>query len=252
MFTLSTLYKKYNTSRLKKGWDPDVYMTYLGDITMQMADMGHTCTDKQFMLHVLANLGDDSEYVQYHIDHCLSSLANPLTIEELRAELNARYEKLKSKLNREDRDNNRDNFQKARDGDKALYAGGKFKSACYECGVIGHKGSECKSASGKSKNDSKPAAQPSTAASTSSGSRPPSGQGGSSGNRQKTICAYCKRPGHRESQCFDKKLAQRASANVASGANPNLSPNTQLELTMIEAGYSLLFSLVLMVTTISG
>jgi hypothetical protein len=34
-FALSTLY----TSRLKKGWDPDVYMTYLGDIRMQMADM---------------------------------------------------------------------------------------------------------------------------------------------------------------------------------------------------------------------
>jgi hypothetical protein len=62
-------------------------MTYLGDIQMQMADMGHTCTDKQFMLHVLASLD------------CLSSSTNPLTLEELRAELNARYEKIKSKLN---------------------------------------------------------------------------------------------------------------------------------------------------------
>jgi hypothetical protein len=61
--------------------------------------MGHTCTDKQFMPHVLANLGDDYEYVQYHMDHRLSSSTNPLSIKELRAELNACYEKLKSKLN---------------------------------------------------------------------------------------------------------------------------------------------------------
>jgi hypothetical protein len=46
------------------------------------------------------------------MDHHLSSSTNPLTIEELRAELNARYEKLKSKLNQENRDNNSDNFQK--------------------------------------------------------------------------------------------------------------------------------------------
>jgi hypothetical protein len=65
------------------------------------------------MPHVLANLGDDYEYVQYHMDHRLSSSTNPLSIEELRAELNACYEKLKSKLNQENRDNNRDNFQNA-------------------------------------------------------------------------------------------------------------------------------------------
>jgi hypothetical protein len=229
--------KKYNTSHFKKSCDPDVYMTYLGDIRRQMADMVHTCTDKQLMLHVLENLGDDYEYVQYHMDHRLSSSTNPLTNEELRALLNTHYEKLKSQLNQENRDNNRDNFQKTREGDKALYAGVKFKGACYKCGVIGHKCSDCKSASGKSKNDSKPTAQPSIATSTSSGSRPPSGQGGSSGNRQQNICACCKRPGHCESQCFDKQHAQRASANVASGANPNPSPNTQLGLTMIEAGY---------------
>jgi hypothetical protein len=66
---------------------------------MQMADMGHTCTDNQFMLYVLANIGDDYEYVQYRMDHHLSSSTNSLTIKEFRTKLNARFEKLKSKLN---------------------------------------------------------------------------------------------------------------------------------------------------------
>jgi gag-polypeptide of LTR copia-type len=67
-YALSTLHKKYNMAVLKKGYDPDVFMTYLHDIRIQMADMGHTITDDQFMLHILSNLNGDYEMVQYMLD----------------------------------------------------------------------------------------------------------------------------------------------------------------------------------------
>jgi DNA polymerase I-like protein with 3'-5' exonuclease and polymerase domains len=64
-----------------------------------MADMGQVYDDKAFMIHVLSNLGEYYELVQYHLDHRMSDTKNPLTIDELRKELNSRYQRLRHKYN---------------------------------------------------------------------------------------------------------------------------------------------------------
>ena len=68
-FALSMLHRKYNNASLRKGSDPDVFMNYLYDLRMQMSLMNLIYTDQQFMLHVLANIGEDYEMVQYMMDH---------------------------------------------------------------------------------------------------------------------------------------------------------------------------------------
>jgi hypothetical protein len=57
--------------------------------------MNQVVDDKVFMLHILTNLGDDYELVQFHLDHCMFSTVNPLTLEELRHGSNNRYDKIK-------------------------------------------------------------------------------------------------------------------------------------------------------------
>jgi hypothetical protein len=97
-FALSTIYRKYAVSKLRKVHDPDVFITYLQDLCMIMAEMNQVVKLlKAFMLHILANLGDDYELVQFHLDHRMFSTINPLTLEELCHELNNYYDKIKYK-----------------------------------------------------------------------------------------------------------------------------------------------------------
>jgi hypothetical protein len=54
---------------LLQGHDPDVFITYLQDLCMRMAEMNQVVDDRAFMLHILANFGDEYELVQFHLDH---------------------------------------------------------------------------------------------------------------------------------------------------------------------------------------
>jgi hypothetical protein len=67
------VYKKHAASKLHKGHDPDVFITYLQDLCMRMAEMNQSIDDRAFMLHIVSNLRDDYELVQFHLDHHLLS-----------------------------------------------------------------------------------------------------------------------------------------------------------------------------------
>jgi hypothetical protein len=134
--TLSKYQEKFFTAKLKKGSDPDAFITYLEEIRLRMAEMDSDVTDKQFMLHVLNNLNSDYETQVTLLERMIDDEFEPLTIEYMREELNVRYERLNSRNKR----NNDENGE----SDKALYAGGKFKGKCKVCGIIGHKAADCK------------------------------------------------------------------------------------------------------------
>jgi Zinc knuckle len=109
-----------------------------------MAEMNQSIDDRAFMLHILSNLGDDYELVQFHLDHRMFSFTNPLTIEELRTELSNRYDKIKYKYSLNQTPENPSQYQPRSQGqDRALYAGGKFKGTCNKCGKIGHRAVDC-------------------------------------------------------------------------------------------------------------
>jgi gag-polypeptide of LTR copia-type/Zinc knuckle len=206
---LSTIYKRYAASKLRKGHDPDVFLTYLQDLRTQMADMGQVYDDKAFMIHVLSNLGEDYELVQYHLDHRMADKKNPLTIDELREELNSRYERIRHKYSQNAQGNSSgNNISRNREGGER---------ACRKCGVIGHKAADCWSSGNKSSGKQGPKAPPrSDSATPATGiPKPPETSGGSLHPRFQGTCNYCKRTGHRESQCFDKLRDQRDAANTA-------------------------------------
>ena len=100
-------------------------------------------TEKHFLMHLINNLTSEYDYQVAMVEKRLDSDKNPLTLEELRADLNLRYERLGLKKKDEDE----------KEYDVAL-AGfpSKFKGKCRKCGVIGHKAANCRS--GKQKQGS--------------------------------------------------------------------------------------------------
>jgi hypothetical protein len=59
---------------------------------------------------------------------------NPLTVDEIRADLNLRFERLNEKKDDTDNEDKQD---------VALF-GGQFKGKCRNCGMMGHKSINCK------------------------------------------------------------------------------------------------------------
>ena len=100
--------------------------------------MGSSMTDDQFMIQVLTG---DYELQMLLLEKRIGSKDNPLSIEELKEELNLRFERLSTKKNDDSGEEN------------ALFTS-QFKGKCRTCGKIGHKSTQCKSKHGKDeKND---------------------------------------------------------------------------------------------------
>ena len=57
---LARLHKLFYGARQKRSQDPDLYISYLEDLRMRMAEMKSTMSDNQFIMHILNNL--DKEY----------------------------------------------------------------------------------------------------------------------------------------------------------------------------------------------
>jgi Zinc knuckle len=64
----------------------------------------------------------------------LNDKMNPLTVDEIRYDLNLRFETLNQKTNDNENGNNQE----------VAFFGGQFKRKCRNCDEIGHKARECK------------------------------------------------------------------------------------------------------------
>jgi hypothetical protein len=180
--SLAKLHKQFYRARLKKKVDPDVFITYLEDIRTRMEEMGSKMTDEQFMLHVMNNLSSDYENQVNKVEDRVGNKTNPLDIEELRDELCLRFERLNTK---EDSDESED--------EKALF-GAQFKGRCRVCGKWGHKGTECRS------------------------NKETKGNGNKQTSNYKKFegeCHYCHKKGHMKKDCFKRKNDEGEQANQA-------------------------------------
>jgi hypothetical protein len=122
------------------------------------------------------NLTEDYMNQVQNLERRIGSVTNPLDIEDVREELNLKFERLKT------RGKNNSNED---DDEHALFAGGnKSRSKCNHCGKFGHKSVDCYS-KGKSEKTN---------------------QGSNNGpGKFKGDCFYCKKPGHRAADCRKKK-----------------------------------------------
>jgi gag-polypeptide of LTR copia-type len=77
---------------LKKGENPEVWITELEDLRIRLEDMGSIISDNQFMIHVLNNLTSDYDLQLVLMEKRVGDSEKPLSIEEIKAELGLHFE----------------------------------------------------------------------------------------------------------------------------------------------------------------
>jgi hypothetical protein len=120
---------------LKKGQDPEVWITELEDLCVRLEDMDSSILDNQFMIHVLNNPTSDYELQLALIEKRVGDAEKPLTVEEIKAE----WSLFLVRLNMNTIGNKENEVLE----EHALYAG-QFKGKCKNCSQIGHKAFQCK------------------------------------------------------------------------------------------------------------
>jgi gag-polypeptide of LTR copia-type len=114
---------------MKKGEDPEVWITQLEDISVRLEEMGLEISEKQIMIHVLNNLPSDYDLQVALLERRIGDEKDSLTVSEIRSELSLWFERL---------NNHSINENGEASDEMALYSG-QFKGKCRNCGKIGHK-----------------------------------------------------------------------------------------------------------------
>jgi hypothetical protein len=148
-----------------------------------MGDMESFITDKEFIMHVMNNLNKDYENTVKYLEKLINDKNDPLTIEQMRKDLNLKHERLYGT------DDNRE-FKSDDDGEHALYAGaGRWKGKCNKCGKQGLKAVDCRSNRARA-------------------NKAKTSKDGGARKRPHGKFHYCQKTGHRASNCFKKKREQ--------------------------------------------
>jgi hypothetical protein len=184
--------KQFRDSSLKKGEDPEVWITQLEDISVRLEEMGLEISEKQFMIHVLNNLPPDYDLQVALLERRIGDEKDPLTVSEIRSELSLRFERL----------NTHSNIENGEATDEMAFFSGQFKGKCRNCGKIGHKSFQCKNRGNQN-------------------------GGSNGGNASGSIyCTYCRKPGHVKQNCLklkrkDSRLNYTNNNSSGNGNNSN-------------------------------
>jgi hypothetical protein len=132
------LEKQFREVSLKKGQDPEVWITEFEDLCVKLENMGSCITENQSMIHILNNLTSDYDLQLALMERRVGDDDKALTVEEVREKLNLRFERLNMKTSRNEEGEVLE--------EQALF-NGQFKGKCRNCGQIGHKSFQCKNLS---------------------------------------------------------------------------------------------------------
>ena len=220
------LTREFHSKSLKPGTDPDIFITELEALQVQMSELEYEISNKAMILHVLNNLNQDYAMEIKFLEMKMQQLKEEkkeLSIEDVRAELNLRFERLKKQPSTTTITNKGFEY--------ANYAGTKFRGKCNWCGVIGHKASEC-----RQKQQGKPKQNKSVGRYNNNNNNFRSNNNNNkfnynnnnngNGNRKwknknynNSYCTYCKIPGHDVSECRKKPREE----SLASTANETIN-----------------------------
>jgi hypothetical protein len=185
-----------------KNEDPDAWITTIEKFRMKLEDMGSAVTDDQFMIHVLNNPTSDYELQMILLEQRIVNKENPLEFDELRKELNLRFERLSMQS---------ESSNKSRANEEQDLITAKFKGKCRNCGVLGHNSVDCKA-------------------------RRNHGNRQSDVNPQPPYCVYCRKTGHVKANCFIINRRNGANGNgnnnamiVVAGTTADIVFNSVLE-----------------------
>jgi hypothetical protein len=94
------LEKQFRELSSKKGQDPDVWITEIEVLHVKLENMGSCIIENQFMIHIQNNLTSDYDLQLAVMERRVGNPDKPLTVEEVRGELNLRFERLNIKTSR--------------------------------------------------------------------------------------------------------------------------------------------------------
>ena len=121
--SLMALKKEFVNSRLtSRKEDPDVWISNLEDLRIRLEEQGSRMEEVDFMVHILNNLPKDYEVSQTKLEDRLTDDIDPLSVEEIRTELNLKFQRMNLKKSVEDDED---------EEETALFAG-NFKSRCLD------------------------------------------------------------------------------------------------------------------------
>jgi hypothetical protein len=106
--SLVKMEKQFRQSALKKGQDPDIWITELEDYRMKLDELGSRISENQFILHILNNMTANYDLQLAMMEKRINDKINPLTVDEIRADLNLRFERLNEKKDDTDNEDNKD------------------------------------------------------------------------------------------------------------------------------------------------
>jgi hypothetical protein len=179
------LEKKFRELSLKKGQDPEIWITELEDLRVKLENMGSCITENQFMIHILNKLTSNYDVQLAWMERRVGDSDKPPIVEKVRGELYLRCERLNMKTSRNEEGEVLE--------DQTLFSR-KFNVKCRNCGQVGHKSFQCKNRLNHN--------------------------GGNNGNGTgANFCFYCRKPGHDKKSCFKpkKKEAQNGHASNFNG-----------------------------------
>ena len=183
------LKKKFTSSVLRNVRDdPDEWLTDLENLKDRLNEAGSKCSDEELLEHALNNLPKEYEHVVAKLEDRLGDASNPLTIEDLRDELNLKYERMGFRNGK----GGGKHSGGGNDGEDAAFFAGGYKGKCNACGEWGHKAKFCK----KTKQG---------------GNDNPGGGGGDF----KWKCFRCGEKGHKAKDCPTRKDKKKDHANMA-------------------------------------
>jgi hypothetical protein len=94
------LEKQFRELSLKNGQDPEIRITELESLCVKLENMGSCMTENQFMIHMLNNFTSEYKLQLAMMKRRVGDADKPLTVEEVRGELNLRFERLNMKTSR--------------------------------------------------------------------------------------------------------------------------------------------------------
>jgi hypothetical protein len=95
--SLVKMEKHFRQSALKKGQDPDIWITELEYYRMKLDELGSSIFENQFILHILNNMTANYDLQLAMMEKRINDKINPLTVDEIRADMNLRFERLNKK-----------------------------------------------------------------------------------------------------------------------------------------------------------
>jgi hypothetical protein len=150
---------------------------------------GYVLTDDDIIIHIISNLTKDYDAICDQLENELGheDLKKKVTIVEVKNRLRNKFNKLKMKVKSfgESIEDSNEKLMAIKSHKKV------FKGKCHNCGKFGHRISECTE---KKKGEESPAPD-------------------KNGDRQDKFCTFCKKKGHTENYCFQKKKLERMQNN---------------------------------------